>query len=193
MSSISYRRWRTVRTAALDEIANAHAAVGGTERGRRYTTQQVNRAYAMLLASQLQGFCRDLHTECVDFIVGVIAPPAALRRLVKAEFHRGRQLDRGNAQSSSLGADFSRFGIDLWNELASRTARSVQWKGELDLLNEWRNAIAHQDFTSPRLSGIMNLRLNQVRQWRTSCSGLARAMDQLMRLHLQIVTGASPW
>jgi hypothetical protein len=36
----------------LQEIENAHAAVGGTGRGRRYTTQQINRAFVMLLASQ---------------------------------------------------------------------------------------------------------------------------------------------
>src|ERR1700736_4078544 len=119
MRSISYRQWRTVRATALDEIAFAHTALGGTARGRRYTTQQINRAYAMLLASQFQGYCRDLHSECVDHILGVLAPPAALRSLVRAEFTRGRQLDRGNAQSSSLGADFGRLGIDFWDDLES--------------------------------------------------------------------------
>src|SRR5438093_2420675 len=114
MPSTSHRQWRTVRASALDEIAHAHVAVGGTARGRRYTTQQVNRAYAMLLASQFQGFCRDLHSECIDHILGVLAPPPALLILVRAEFTRGRQLDRGNAQSSSLGADFGRLGIDFW-------------------------------------------------------------------------------
>src|SRR3954466_3363570 len=100
MPSTSYRQWRTVRAAALDEIARAHAAVGGTARGRRYTTQQINRAYAMLLASQFQGYCRDLHTECVTHVLAALAPPPALRGLLLAEFVRSRQLDRGNAQPS---------------------------------------------------------------------------------------------
>jgi hypothetical protein len=142
MPSTSYRYWRKVRTTALDEIAHAHAAVGGTARGRRYTTQQINRAYAMLLASQFQGFCRDLHSECVDHILGVIAPPPPLRNLVRAEFTRGRHLDRGNAQPSSLGADFGRLGIDFWDELEIYDTTSVEWKDNLDVLNEWRNAIA---------------------------------------------------
>src|SRR5207237_10419381 len=107
MPSVSYRRWRTVRAAELDELVQAHAAVGGTGPGRRYATQQLNRAYAVLLASQFQGFCRDLHTECVKYLLGVIAPPPALLPLVKAEFTRGRQLDRGNAQPDSLHADYS--------------------------------------------------------------------------------------
>jgi hypothetical protein len=35
-------RWNGERSAALDEIEDAHAVVGGTERGRRYATQQIN-------------------------------------------------------------------------------------------------------------------------------------------------------
>ena len=45
-----------MRARALDEMAEAHAAVGGTARGRRYTTQQLNQAYAVLLAAHFQGF-----------------------------------------------------------------------------------------------------------------------------------------
>jgi hypothetical protein len=192
MPSISHCQWRTVRSSALDEIAQAHAAVGGTGRGRRYTTQQINRAYAMLLASQFQGFCRDLHSECVDHILVVIAPPIALRNLVWAGFTRGRQLDRGNAQPSSLGADFGRLGIDLWDELVVYDSASGRWKDDLEMLNEWRNAIAHQDFTSAKLSGIMNLRLAKLTQWRASCRHLGTGHDEVMRRHLQNLTGASP-
>jgi hypothetical protein len=193
MPSNAYRQWRTVRATALDEIARAHAALGGTARGRRYTTQQINHAYAMLLASQFQGFCRELQTECATHCLNVIAPPPALQNLVQTEFTRGRQLDRGNAQPSSLGADFGRLDIDFWDELAAYDPASVGWKNDLELLNDWRNAIAHQDFTSPRLGGTMNLRLEQVRQWRTSCRRLARAMVEVMRRHLQTLTGISPW
>ena len=86
MSSISLRRWRTSSgAAALDEIAQAHAAIGGTARGRRYTTQQINRAYAMLLAAEFQGFCRELHSECIDHILAVLAPPRLLNDILQAE------------------------------------------------------------------------------------------------------------
>src|SRR5258708_37377975 len=116
MASFSYRHWRAVRIRALDEIATAHAAVGGSARGRRYATQQINRAYAVLLASQFQGFCRDLHSECVDHLVSAIAPPPALRPLVRTDLTRGRKLDRGNAQPASLWSDFNRLGINRWPE-----------------------------------------------------------------------------
>jgi hypothetical protein len=191
--STSLNYWDTTRAAELDEIEQAHAAVGGTGRGRRYTTQQINRAFAMLLASQFQGFCRDLHSECVDHVLGVLAPPAPLRNLLRAEFTRSRQLDRGNAQSASLGADFSRLGIELWDELRAYDPASNGWRNDLDLLNDWRNAIAHQDFASLRLRGVVTIQVGAVRRWRTSCGRLALAVDNVMWSYLQTLTGVSPW
>ncbi len=61
MPSTSYGEWTASRAVALNEMAQAHAAVGGTQRGRRFATQHINTSYAVLLASQFQGFCRDLH------------------------------------------------------------------------------------------------------------------------------------
>ena len=49
MPSIAFQDWSTVRAASLDEIENAHRAVSGTGPGRRYVTQQINQAYAVLL------------------------------------------------------------------------------------------------------------------------------------------------
>jgi hypothetical protein len=193
MPSLSYRRWRTARARSLDEIAEAHAVVGGPARGRRFATQQLNRAYAVLIASHFQGFCRDLHSECVDHILTVTAPPMAILPLLREDMVRGRQLDRGNAQPGSLGADFRRFGIDLWGELAHLHPDADQWKKRLELLNDWRNAIVHEDFTSPKLSGIMTLRLVVVRRWRVACARLARAMDEVARLKMLSLTGAPPW
>ena len=65
MPSVACYDWSVMRAAALDEIEHAHRSVGGTGRGRRYLTQQLNQAYAVLLSSQFQGFCLDLHEECV--------------------------------------------------------------------------------------------------------------------------------
>jgi hypothetical protein len=193
MPSNSYRIWRTTRAAALDEIAEAHAAVGGPARGRRRATQQIKRAYAVLLAAEFQGFSRDLHTECVEHLLGVIAPPPVLRLLLRGELMRGRQLDRGNAQPSSLGADFGRLDLAFWPALLVHDANSTAWRADLEALNEWRNAIVHQDFTSTRLGGIINLRITQVRRWRASCRRLARAFDEVMCGHLLALTGVSPW
>jgi hypothetical protein len=193
MPSISYRQWRTLRSRALDEIAGAHVAVGGSERGRRFATQQINRAYAVLLASQFQGFCRDLHSECVDHLLRVLAPPSSLLQILAADLTRGRHLDRGNAQSSSLGADFGRFSMSFWADMLGFKPSAAGWRRDLELLNEWRNAIVHEDFTSRSLSGIMILRLITVRRWRASCARLAHAMDEVMRRHMLLITAAPPW
>jgi hypothetical protein len=42
MPSNSLLRWRSESADALDEIEHAHASVGGTRRGRRYATQQID-------------------------------------------------------------------------------------------------------------------------------------------------------
>lgn len=94
MPSNSSIRWNGERAEALDEIENAHALIGGTDRGRRYATRQINYAYTALLSSHFQGFCRDLHSECVDHIV--VATPVRLQELLKVEFDWNRSLSKGN-------------------------------------------------------------------------------------------------
>jgi hypothetical protein len=192
MPSTAHRRWTTRRANALDEIARAHAAVGGTGRGRRTTTQQVNQACAVLLAAQFQGFCRDLHAECVDHLVAAMTPSPELQGLALLEFTRGRQLDRGNAHPGNLHNDFSRLGIDFWPQVEAYDARVLAARAHLVVLNDWRNAVVHQDFNPARLGGE-TLRLGQVRRWRRSCQRLARAFDEVLRRHLEGLTATSPW
>ena len=193
MPSASFGEWRSTRARALDEIARGHAAVSGTRRGRRFNTQQFNRAYAVMLAAQFQGFCRDLHSECVDHLVGSIPSPLSLRPLVRDEFTRDRRLDRGNAQTGSLGSDFRRLGIDLWGELEAFDPRTPGLMRLLDDLNHWRNAIAHQDFDPRKLGGTTILRLERVRRSRRACERLAHSLDEVMRRHMVNLTGSSPW
>src|SRR5947207_11898896 len=116
MPSRSWQEWTTTRASKVDEIEAAHRSIGGGARGRRYATEQINHAYAVLLASQFQGFCRDLHSEALDHVLAVLAPPPQLRIFLRNELTRGRQLDQRNAQPSSLGADFGRFDLAFWVE-----------------------------------------------------------------------------
>ncbi len=193
MPSIADEDWRSSRAKALNEIASGHAAVSGTRRGRRFNTQQFNQAYAVLLAAQFQGFCRDLHSECVDHLIGAILAPPDVLPLVRDEFTRDRRLDRGNAQPSNLNADFDRLGIDLWDKVKAHDPKNATRMKLLEELNHWRNAIAHQDFEEAKLGGTTVLRLEQVRQWRSACDRLARAFDEVLRGHLLFLTGSSPW
>jgi hypothetical protein len=193
MPSAAYRRWVTARRNALDEIAHAQVATDGTKRGRRFATQQLNQGYALLLAAHFQGFCRDLHTECVDSLLTALAPPPLVWPLLQREFTRGRYLDRSNAQPASLGADFGRLDFDFWAEVVNLNARNRHYQSDLEQLNEWRNAIAHQDFNPARLGGTASLRLLQVKRWRVACRRLARAFDEVVRRRMEVLTGATPW
>jgi hypothetical protein len=192
MPSQSLGRWETTRKAELDEIASAHVAIGGTRPGRRYATQQLNHAYTLLLASHFQGFCRDLYSESVDYLVPTITPQN-LQPSIREMLAQNLQLRRSNAQPGSIGADFGRFGIDFWTEVISFDKRNRARQALLDDLNTWRNAIAHQDFVQTPRGASRVLHLRRVRRWRATCEGLARTFDEVMRLHLHALTGISPW
>src|SRR5690242_10596584 len=88
------------RAAALDEIEGAHRAVGGTGPGRRTATQQINQAYAVLLSSQFQAFCRELHTESAAYLVVPVAD-LNLRAMLRNNLMFSRRLDRGNPNAGN--------------------------------------------------------------------------------------------
>ncbi len=61
-------------------------------------------------------------------------------------------------------------------------------------LNDWRNAIAHDDFDDPaRLGGSTVLHLARVKKWRAACNALARSFDEVMRQYLAKLNGSPPW
>jgi hypothetical protein len=152
MRSTSWQEWNTTRAANLDDIEAAHRSIGGGARGRRHATEQINHAYAVLLASQFQGFCRDLHSECVDCIVRSIAPPV-FQAVLRAEFLLNRSLDRGNANPGAIGADFNRLGVKFWRRVYDDHPQNELRKQRLEQLIQWRNAIAYQDFDPLVLGG----------------------------------------
>lgn len=193
MPSLAFQHWATVRVAALDEIENAHQSVGGTGPGRRTATQQINQAYAVLLSAQFQAFCRDLHVETADHLVATIAD-LDLRVLFHVSLLSNRKLDRGNPNVGNIGADFGRFRLQFWPCVDAQRAQNPQRRELLEALNEWRNAIAHQDFAPGMLKGgRAALPLAQVQAWRKACEMLARSFDEVLRVHLHVRTGVFPW
>lgn len=191
MSSQSLTRWMGERAEALDEIEAAHATVGGTERGRRYATQQINFSYAALLSGHFQGFCRNLHSECIDHIVSVTLP--ALHAILHREFIWNRSLSRRNPHPGAVGSDFNRLGIDLWREVYALDARNERRRELLQELVDWRNAIAHQDFDPVAAGGVPTLHLAKVQGWRSAVNNLARSLDQAMYNYLRALIGFDPW
>ncbi len=191
MPSVSYRNWRTTRRAALDLVQAAHTTVHGAGAGRREATRQINHGYAVLLAAEFQGYCRELHSEAVSHFVTNLT--AVQQPIVVNAFIFGRQLDRGNAQSGSLGSDFGRLGLVWWTAIDAIEPNVPVLRRSLDELNAWRNAIAHNDFDPAKLGGTITLRLASVRNWRRTCNQLARAFDVVLANHVHGILGNRPW
>jgi hypothetical protein len=191
MPSNALESWLGERAANLDQIRDAHARVGGTQRGRRYAIDQIVHAYAMLLSSQFQGFCRDLHSESVDHAVGTVA--LEFQSILRTLLIQGRKLDGGNPNPGNIGADFGRFGLSFFPAVQADFHRNDRRQEMLEDLNRWRNAIAHQDFDPAKLRGPITLHLSNVQGWRRAINRLAQSFDSVMRSHVYLLTGFYPW
>lgn len=178
--SAALRRWEGERAADLDRIEAAHTSLRSVP-GRRAVASQIQQAYAVLLASHFQGFCRDLHSECIERVARGVSP-ALLGKVLLKEFSFARRLDRGTPSPGNVGADFERLGIDFWPAVLADDPRNERRRSSLALLCVWRNAIAHQDFPSHLRRHA--LALATVRSWRASCRGLARSFDRVARRYV---------
>lgn len=142
----------------------------------------------MLLSSQFQGYCRDLHSEAVDFLVTNCTPPS-LGTVLRSALTQGRKLDSGNPNPGNLGSDFGRLGMQFWPEVNALDGRNPQRQKALGVLNLWRNAIAHQDWSEVG----PNLHLKGVQVWRSTCRALAVSFDAAVGSHLTGLVGTRPW
>jgi hypothetical protein len=193
MPSLALEKWRTERLPNLDEIESLHRSMRVTGPRRRSTTQQLKQAYTLLLSSEFQGFCRDLHTECVRAVARIL-PSGDLQTLMSEGLLLGRRLNTGNPNSGNVGADFNRFDISFWTLVEATHPRNPRRKVLLEQLNRWRNAIAHNTFDPGMLrSGWLVVSWGEVRRWRKACDGLARWFDEVMQSRLRTITGTNPW
>lgn len=165
---------------------------GGKKPGRRFATDQINHAYLVLLAGTFQGFCRDLHTECVSALLGSLGTAQPVEAVLLANAMHGRQLDARNATPSTIQVDFTRLGLPVLDRLKTKRPTNEKRLKNLEQLNAWRNAIAHQDFAGKSLKPA-KLRLNTVTTWRRQCGILARDLDHVMFAHLKQLAGVAPW
>src|SRR5947209_3866120 len=131
MPSLSLEKWLAERGIALDDLENAHRLVRGSGSGARAVTQQINQAYAVLLSAQLQGFCRDLHSECADHLVMPVADPD-LREMLRDNLLVGRKIDRGNPNPGHLGSDYNRFGLRFWALVDAHRPQNLTRKAALE-------------------------------------------------------------
>lgn len=189
--------WDGARTDRINRLRAAHAAFGGTGPGRRWITEELNHALILRLASEFQGFARDLHDEAGRFVVRSLAPGnQQLQENLRVPYTHYRKLDQGNADPGTLGNDFGLFGIDLWPDLqAQYPSHAKGWNQKLFALNLARNGIVHDD--GARIARVQAdgwpLTLHSVGRWKSSLDGLARGMDRVVGGQLKLLYRTSPW
>ena len=189
MPSRSLQEWQKRRQTPLRELRDAHRQVGGLRRGRRWATRQINHAYAVVLASQFQGFCRDLHEECVSHCAAaLLANSVRLSETVSAASVRWI----AGMRYETISRDFRRFRTDIWRDGRSLDPQTQMRQNMLEDLNSWRNAIAHDDFTHPAVAG-KTMTLHQVTDYHRACNRLAVTFDAVMRTQLNQLLGSWPW
>lgn len=197
MTSAALDAWVGGRAESLDRLIAAHSAVGGGGPGRKWDTDELNHAILLRLAAEFQGFCRDLHGECVEALLrAAVTQGGVVGQVIRAEFSLNRKLDSGNATPGGVGSDFARLGMTLWPDIYNRyPSRGPMWNRRLELLNTVRNAIAHDDAAKTfdvRAAG-WPLTLPTARRWRRSLDGLARGMDTVCKGHMTRLIGKPPW
>jgi hypothetical protein len=197
MVSAALASWSSSRAGRLDNLLGAHVVIAGSAPGRGWATEELNHALVLRLASEFQGFCRDLHNEAVEGLVRSVAPTdVGLQRVLAFPYLATRKLDRGNAEPGGLGHDFGLLGMRLWPELRTRyPVRGEDWRSRLAYLNEARNGIAHDDASkveSVRAAG-WPLTVRSIRRWRQGLDGLATGMDHVVREYLWREVNVTRW
>jgi hypothetical protein len=157
----------------------------------------LNHALILRLASEFQGFARDLHDECGLFIARCLAPGnQQLQDSLRIPYTLYRKMNQGNADPGTLGNDFGLFGMVLWADLQARyPTHAGAWNQKLLALNMARNGIAHDDGT--KIARVQAngwpLTLRSVDRWKSSLDGLARGIDRAVGGHLKLMYGTTPW
>ncbi|WP_131822576.1 hypothetical protein [Mycobacteroides chelonae] len=146
------------------------------------------------LASQFQGFCRDLHDETAIILADSLSPgndpqiPIVLNSLV-----RERKLDRGNAGPGNIGNDFAIFEIQLWPQLKNRyPSQAPSWNEVLETLNTLRNGVAHSDQSKiDEVKRSTPLTLRTWKSWRGKLNSAATGLDAVVGAYLQNLVGTT--
>jgi hypothetical protein len=162
------------RLSDVDDLMNAHAAVGGTERGRRYGVEGLNRAAVVMLCAHLEGFVEDLFTEAFEAVHDCLNSRPLISR-----FH--------NPWPDQIDSLFAAVGLP-------KASRGISWRraGEaavvrnLEELVRTRNKIAHGGTE-------VDVSKATVTRFRRYVDGFAKQLDDRVAFHLLSTTGELPW
>jgi hypothetical protein len=194
MPSVARSSWTTSRAKRLNQLAEAHRLL--RENGPRNSNplEALNWSMVLVLASEFQGFARELHDEAAEFLASSMAR-GDLRyfEIARNNLTAKRELDSVNAKPSSINTDFKRLGIsDLWAEIERSNPAGAHWRAQLGTLNAARNAIAHNNPDKLQVLGVP-INAKTIRSWRGYCNKVSWKMDVLVQNYLLTTTGIRPW
>jgi hypothetical protein len=194
--SVALEEWRGASARTLDELESLHRLVEETSPSAPALTRQIAYAYAALTLAHFQRYCRAVHTEAVDALVGEMPGSAELARVLGGVMVERRFLDRGNPTPSNLEQDFMRFRFKLWPNVEADDERNRRRKEKLMQLCGWRNAIAHGDISRRQAAGKLvprELDFEACRDWRRALDGLAVSIDAVTARHCRVLGRSEPW
>lgn len=165
----------TDRLKDVDQLMEAHAAREGTQRGRRFDVEGLNRAAILLLSAHLEGYLEDLVAEALHAINAELNP-----KRVNAGF--------ANPSPDRIDDLFEFLGISkLTSQVSWRKASNASVKKALRDLVDMRNRIAH---------GALGVTVykRDVTRYRSYVTGFAERVDEVVRQRVEGITGdGAPW
>lgn len=194
MPSVARSSWTTSRAKRLNQLAEAHRLRREDNPGNPAPLEAVNWSMILVLASEFQGFARELHDEAAEFLASSMAQgDQNYFEIIRNNLTAKRELDSANAKPTSLSADFKRLGIsDIWADIEGADHEGARWHNQLGVLNAARNAIAHHNPGKLQTLGVA-INANTTRSWRAACNGISKQMDAILRTYLIGTTRRKPW
>jgi RiboL-PSP-HEPN len=175
LPSSAFNKLQT-RLADVDDLMNAHAAVGGTERGRRRGVEGINRAAVVMLCAHLEGYVEDLLGEAMKAVHPELDPGPLV-----SKFH--------NPWPDQIDALFAAIGLP-------KASRGISWQRagtaavikNLEDLVRTRNKIAHG-------ATEVDVSKRMVTRFRGYIEGFARELDLRVAIRIFRMTGNRnfPW
>ena len=192
MPSNSLVQWQNSRLPRLNFVDAQNVTLATAAPPNPQLVDENLRGFVMLISAHFQGFCRDLHTECVQAVANAVPPSMLL--IFQTLCEAGRELESANAKYSSIKADFERFGFDLTAALHFNPATAATNDAlitQINHLNIWRNYAAHHNNLAPKYGGPFLL--PTIQTWKNSCNDFAIVLDGVMYHRLLAITGVAPW
>jgi len=183
MTSPALAAWRSSRLVRLDRLLAVHPNSTGSATDPA-VAEEWTHALILRLASEFQGFCRDLHSDVSEAVaLTLAASDEEVRLLILVGLTTDRALNGRSADPQTLANDFARFRITLWPELEKRHPRAAPvWRESLRLLHAARNGVVHDDLD--KLANVQaegwGIDITSVLRWRNQLDETVTALHDVV-------------